>query len=85
MSLENSNTDDLLQRCEQIIGKYVELTLELSAKLEKFGKYRNELQLLTVELTKRGVIVDSNKYENKIADELNRIETLNDQNTTNNT
>lgn len=85
MSLENANTNDLLLRYEQLVGKYVELTVELSTKLEKFGKYRNELQLLTVELAKRGVVTNSEKYENKIKEELTRVEQLNEQGTTNNT
>jgi len=53
MSLESS-TEELLQRYNSLISKYVELAKELAPKLEKFGKYREELQFITTQFQERG-------------------------------
>jgi hypothetical protein len=61
MTKQNSNpydqveTNDLLYRYHSIVVKYVDVTKELSDKLDKFGKYRNELQSITVELVRRNI------------------------------
>jgi hypothetical protein len=46
--------EELLYRYEKVLPKYVELAKELADKLEQFGKYKEELQLITVEFDKRG-------------------------------
>ncbi len=49
------DTVDLLDRYTNLIEKYVIIAQELAPKLEKFGKYRQELQEITVEFLARGV------------------------------
>lgn len=68
-SLENADTLELLDRYKFLIKKYSELALELSVKLDKFGKYRNELQLLTVEFSKRGVTAEDPESLKKIIEQ----------------
>ena len=86
MSIENSDTSDLLFRYNDLVSKYVELSIDISQKLEKFGKYRKELQILTVELVKRDVVSDLKSLEDKITEELNRVNKLiNDEKQKNNT
>lgn len=53
--IENVDILELLDRYNLLLKEYVELSIELSGKLEKFGRIRNELQILTVEFKKRGV------------------------------
>jgi len=53
-SLENCEIEELLSRYNFLIDKYIPLTLELAEKLEKFGKYKQELQVLTTEFSRRG-------------------------------
>jgi hypothetical protein len=55
MSLKDAETIELLDRFDYLVHKYVPLAAELAPKLEKFGKYRKELQLIVVELQERGV------------------------------
>lgn len=51
-------TSEIIKRYSSLIEKYVELAKELASKLDKFGKYRSELQEITVELAKRNVPID---------------------------
>lgn len=53
MSVESS-TEELLQRYNSLISKYVDLAKDLAPKLEKFGKYREELQFITAQFQERG-------------------------------
>jgi hypothetical protein len=55
MSLENSDVLELLDRYNFLIEEYVKMAGELAGKLEKFGKYKQELQALSVEFVRRGV------------------------------
>jgi len=55
-NLDNVDTLELLDRYNNIIKKYCEISIELAPKLEKFGKYREELQLLSAEFKKRGYV-----------------------------
>jgi len=48
------NIEDLINRYNSLIVTYVDLARELAPKLEKFGKYREELQYITMEFEKRG-------------------------------
>lgn len=52
------DTSDLLYRYNSLIVKYVELAKLLAPQLETFGKYRNELQQITVEFVNRGITPD---------------------------
>lgn len=55
MSLKEVDTLELVDRYNSLIKKYAELALEIAPKLEKFGKYKQELELLSVEFVQRGV------------------------------
>lgn len=55
MSLKDADTLELLDRFNYLVGKYVPLAVELAPKLEEFGKYRKELQLIVGELAIRGI------------------------------
>jgi hypothetical protein len=52
---DSVDTADLLNRYNSLIEKYVKIAKEIAPQLEKFGKYRQELQEITVELINRGV------------------------------
>ena len=56
--LQSTDTLELVDRYNNLIKKYVELSIELAPKIEKFGKYRNELQILSMEFVRRGFKVD---------------------------
>ncbi len=73
MSLEDASIVDLTERYNYLIQKYASLALELAPKLEKFGKYKKELQLLSVEFVNRGVNVqDPESLTNLVAEELEK-------------
>lgn len=55
MGLKETDTLELLDRFDYLVRRYVPLAAELAPKIEKFGKYRKELQLIVVELKERGV------------------------------
>jgi hypothetical protein len=52
---DSVDTADLLNRYNSLIEKYVKIAKEIAPQLEKFGKYRQELQEITVEFINRGV------------------------------
>lgn len=52
-NLENIDLSDLIQRYEQLIKSYVPLAIEVGEKLDKFGKIRQELQIISVEFVRR--------------------------------
>jgi hypothetical protein len=58
MSLEEADILELKGRYYSLLQKYVDLSIELAPKLDKFGRYRKELQLLTVEFANRGVTME---------------------------
>lgn len=75
MSLEDADIIELTERYNFLIQKYVDLAVELAPKLEKFGKYKRELQLLSVEFVRRGVDVrDPESLTNLVAEELKKRE-----------
>jgi hypothetical protein len=49
------DTSEMIGRYTSLVEKYVALATELAPKLEKFGKFREELQHITMELVARGV------------------------------
>ena len=69
MSLSDTETIDLLDRFDYISRKYVPLAAELAPKIEKFGKYRRELQSIVVELKKRGVEPKDSEDLTKVIEE----------------
>jgi len=58
MSLKDTDTSELKDRYNYLIDKYVDLASDLAKKIDKFGKYRRELQLITSEFVERGVDVE---------------------------
>lgn len=52
--LENVELLDLVDRYNYLIKEYVQLSMEIAPKLEKFGKHRNELQIISAEFVRRG-------------------------------
>jgi hypothetical protein len=63
------DTSDLLSRYQDLIEKYVKLAQEIAPKLEKFGKFRLELQAITAEFLNRGVIPQDSESLIKIMQE----------------
>jgi hypothetical protein len=61
MDLSSSDTLELQERCEHLIKEYTKIANELAPLLEKFGRTRKELQIIMVELQKRGVKVEGNE------------------------
>jgi len=58
MDLSNIDILELVDRYNNLIKFYTELALEIAPKLDKFGKYKKELEILTVEFVKRGFKVE---------------------------
>jgi len=58
VSLKDCETVELRDRYLFLMEKYVKIAQELAPLLDKFGKYREELQVLTVEFVERGFSVD---------------------------
>ena len=52
-NLETVELNDLVQRYEQLIKVYVPLAAEVGEKLDKFGKIRQELQVIAAEFARR--------------------------------
>ena len=69
MSIESADTFELVDRYNYLIQEYVKLAGELVPKMEKFGKYRQELQALTVEFVRRGVNVSDPEPLKKLVEE----------------
>lgn len=64
---------ELTDRYNFLIKKYSTLAVDLANMLEKFGKYRKELQALTVEFVNRGIQVDKREdLEQLIHNELEK-------------
>lgn len=66
---DNVDTVDLLDRYKDLIEKYVKIAQELAPKLEKFGKYRQELQQITVEFISRGITTQDPESLVKVVEE----------------
>ena len=65
MTIENTDSLELKDRYETLIQKYIEIIPALTKQLEEFGRLRNELQLISVELVKRNISLEDidKKYE----------------------
>ena len=61
MSYDQATTEEILDRYYFLLKKYTDLSLELAKKLEDFGRIRQELQFIVVELTKRNQKVEDPK------------------------
>lgn len=73
MSLEHSDILELKDRYTFLMEKYATLALEVAPQLDKLGKYRKELQIITAEFVRRGAdIEDSEFLENLIKEELQK-------------
>ena len=80
MALSDATTEELLSRFDFVVQKYVPLAAELDPKIEKFGKYRKELQAIVVELQERGVNPNEpEELEELIKEELNKRGKIDDQ------
>lgn len=53
-NLETTDLLELVDRYNYLIKLYVPLAAEIAPKLEKFGKYRQELQIISAEFVRRG-------------------------------
>jgi len=69
VSLEDAHTMELTQRFDFVMEKYVNLAAEIAPKLEEFGKYRRELQLLVSEFERRGVSHNEPESLKKVLEE----------------
>lgn len=69
MSLESVDLLDLVDRYNNLIKLYCELAIELAPKLEKFGKHKKELEIITVEFVKRGYKVEEPDSLKKMVEE----------------
>lgn len=79
---KNVDTVDLLDRYRDLIEKYVKIAQELAPKLEKFGKYRQELQQITIEFVSRGISAqDPESLVKVVEEELRKREVSDTQNT----
>jgi len=75
MSLKDADIFELTERYNSVLREYVDLAIELAPKLEKFGKQKRELQLLSVEFVERGVSVeDPDSLKNLVMQELEKRE-----------
>lgn len=67
--MATSSSDlELLCRYEALAQKYLEMFKPLAKQLEEFGRVRNELQHLTVELKERKITIPDVKPDAKTAD-----------------
>lgn len=80
---ESVDTVDLLDRYRDLIERYVKIAQELAPKLEKFGKYRQELQQITVEFVNRGISAQDPESLIKIVEEELRKREVSDAQNTN--
>lgn len=80
--IEDTDTLELLDRFDFLVQKYVPLAAQLAPLLQKFGKYRQELQQIAVELQKRGVEPKDHNELIEIIDSLQNQKTDENTNTT---
>lgn len=53
-NLNETDLTELVERYNYLIKQYVPLAAEIAPKLDKFGKLRQELQVISSEFVKRG-------------------------------
>lgn len=68
-NLESIDVLELVERYNYLIQVYVPLAAEIAPKLEKFGKIRQELQIISAEFVKRGYKVDESESLKKMIEE----------------
>jgi hypothetical protein len=68
MSLEDFDILELQDRYLYLMKEYVNLAIEIAPKMDKFGKYRKELQLLAVEFSRRGFTVEDPESLKKLVE-----------------
>lgn len=78
MSLEETDILELRDRYDYLIKKYVELATQIAPLLDKFGKHRQELQLISLEFQKRGLIADNPEELTKLIEDAINKRTLNE-------
>jgi hypothetical protein len=69
MSLEDTDILELVDRYNWLVQKYAPLALELAPKLEEFGRYKQELQMLTTEFARRGYTPEDPESLTKLIEE----------------
>ena len=60
---------ELADRYNFIIEKYVALAVDLAPRLDKFGKYKQELELISVEFVARGYTPSNSESLKKMVEE----------------
>jgi len=81
MDLSDVDILELEERYNYLVKDYVDLSIELSTKLEKFGKIRKEIQLIIVEFDKRKHKVQEQKeLEEKLLDAQQNLDIENKKN-----
>jgi len=75
MSLEGVDILELIDRYNYLLKEYIELAPKLAKSLENFGKMRQEIQLITVEIKNRGTNVEDSEELEKLFNK--KIEDLN--------
>jgi len=82
--MSDADTSDLLARFDSLVQKYVPLAAKLAEELERFGKYKKELEAIVVELKKRGAAPKKHENLSKIIEEeIEKREPLKDDETSN--
>ena len=69
MSLEDTDLFELTDRYIYLVQEYVKLATEIAPKLEKFGKYKQELQAIVVEFARRNVTPNDPENLKKLIEE----------------
>lgn len=73
MSLSDTDILELNDRYTFLIKEYTKLAIEIAPLLDRFGKYKKELELITVEFVKRGFNPKNPEgLEKMIQDELDK-------------
>ena len=75
MDLKSFDLLELVDRYNYLAEQYVKLVIDLTPKLDKFGKFRQELQVLSAEFAERGYKAETpEKLKKLIEDEINKRE-----------
>lgn len=68
-NFDNVELVDLVDRYNYLIKIYIPLAAEIAPKLDKFGKIRQELQVISSEFTRRGYVPESPEEFVKVVEE----------------
>ena len=69
MSFKDSEDSELVDRYDYVIKEYVALATKIAPILEQFGRYRKELQALTVEINDRNLLVPESEELKAVIEE----------------